>query len=79
MNTGLNPMYPLSDFTVTFTDHTKRRMEWFEWLQTLNHYPEFTVVNNVLYMEYEREPANVEVYFDKSLHNNKEYTIVWAK
>ena len=80
MNTGHNPMHPLSDFTVTVKDYRKKRLEWFEWLATLGHYPVFFVDSeDFIKMVREREPADVEVYFDKSLHGDKEYTIVWAK
>jgi hypothetical protein len=77
MNTGHNPMLPLSDFTVTFVDHNpkKIKMEWHQWWAKAG-YPGYSMKDyHKVIFDTMKEPKDVEIIMPP---NNPPYELVWA-
>jgi hypothetical protein len=79
MNTGHNPMLPLSDFTVTFVDHKKiekQKILWEIWWP-LAGYPDYDLLRgNKVHFKFMKEPTHHEIIMPIE---DPPYELVWAK
>ena len=78
MNTGHNPMSPLSDFTVTFVDHTIPKVvkvEWAAW-ERANNWPDYDLYGGYkLCFHKMKKPEGIEIIMPP---NNPPYELIWA-